>query len=110
MVQCLFVSYPRFIQFALGSCYTMHINRNQRIVNIKKVYIEKNNIEVELLRFRKDIALIHVYVCERVSDPLYVYSIFVRWQQLTTNKLITIHSPDGSTPRYAHLNEWILTV
>ena len=77
----------------------------QRIVNIKKVYIEKNNIEVELIRFRKDIALIHVYVCERVSDPLYVYSIFARWQQLATNKLITIHSPDGSTPRYAHRNE-----
>ena len=33
----------------LGSCYTAH----KRIVNIMKVYIERNNIQVELVRFRK---------------------------------------------------------
>ena len=32
----------------------------------------------------------------RILGPLYVYSLFARWQQLATNKLITIHSPDGS--------------
>ena len=33
----------------LGSCYIAH----KRIVNIMKVYIKKNNIQVELIRFRK---------------------------------------------------------
>ena len=42
------VCYPRFIQFAL-SCYAVH----KPIVNIMKVYIEKNNVQVELIRFRK---------------------------------------------------------
>ena len=35
---------PRFIQFALASCYA---------VNIIKVYIERNNMQVELIRFGK---------------------------------------------------------
>ena len=38
---CSGVCYPRFIQFDLG------------IVNIMKVYIERNNIQVELIRFRQ---------------------------------------------------------
>ena len=33
----------------LGSCYTAH----KGIVNIMKVYIKRNNIQVELIRFRK---------------------------------------------------------
>ena len=50
--RCLFVSDPRFIQFALlGSCYAC---AHKRIVNIMKVYIERNNIQVELIRFRKN--------------------------------------------------------
>ena len=43
---------------------------------------------------------------EGALGPLYVYSLFARWQQLATNKLIIIHSPDGRTPRYAHRNEY----
>ena len=48
------------------------------IVNIMKVYIERNNIQVELIRFRKKYRL---YSClrlrgERVPEPLYVYSLF----------------------------------
>ena len=54
------VSDPRFIQFALGSCYA---------VNIMKVYIERNNIQVELIRFRKNIDFIHVYFCEARKSP-----------------------------------------
>ena len=35
------------------------------IVNIMNVYIERNNMQVKLLRFRKNnIAFIHVYFCE----------------------------------------------
>ena len=52
---CLWVSVPRFIQFALGSCYVVHINA---YVNIMKAYIERNNIQVELIRFRKNIDFI----------------------------------------------------
>ena len=40
-----FVCYPRFIQFALASCYAAC--GHKRIVNIMKVYIERNNIQVE---------------------------------------------------------------
>ena len=95
MVCCSSVCNPRFIQF-----------------NIMKVYIERNNIQVELMRFRKKYRLYsHLRLRgDRVPEPLYVYSILARWQQLATIKLITIHSPDGSTPRYAHQNGFILTV
>ena len=47
---CLCASDPRFIQLALGSCYTVHVNT---IVNIIKVYIERINMQVEVIRFRQ---------------------------------------------------------
>ena len=47
------------------------------IVDILKVYIKKNNMQVELIRFGKNVYFIHVYICES-SD--YVYSIFARCQ------------------------------
>ena len=71
---------------------------HKRIVNIMKVYIERNNIQVELIEFRK-YWLYSRFRGEDFREPLYVYSLFARWQQLATNKLIRIHSPDGSTPR-----------
>ena len=37
---------------------------HKHIVNIMKVYIERKNMQVELIRFRKKIAFIHVYFCE----------------------------------------------
>ena len=43
------VSDPRFIQFALGSCYAVHINA----LSIELKCIERNNMQVELIRFRK---------------------------------------------------------
>ena len=53
------VCYPRFIQFALGSC------AHKRIVNIMKLYIERNNIQVELIRFRKQISTLFTFTFER---------------------------------------------
>ena len=35
-----------------------------RIVNIMKVYIERKNMQVELILFRKKYRHIHVYFCE----------------------------------------------
>ena len=40
---------------------------HNRIVNIMKVYIERNNMQVELIRFRKNIDFIHV--CEARNFP-----------------------------------------
>ena len=37
---------------------------NKRTVNIMKVYIERKNMQVELIRFRKKIAFIHIFFCE----------------------------------------------
>ena len=43
---------------------------DKRIVHIMKVYIERNNLEVELIRFRKkNVDIIHVYFCE-ATDPM----------------------------------------
>ena len=41
----------------LGSCYTAH----KLIVNIVKVYIERNNIQVELIRFCKNSDFVDVW-------------------------------------------------
>ena len=53
---CSSVCCPRFIQFALASCYSAH----KRIVDIMKVYIEMKNMQVELIPFRKNIDFIDV--------------------------------------------------
>ena len=37
---------------------------DKRIVDIMKVYIERNKMQVELIRVRKNINFIHVYFCE----------------------------------------------
>ena len=55
------VSDPRGIQFALGSCYAVHI---KALSIIMKVYTVRKNMQVELIRFRKHITFIHVYFCE----------------------------------------------
>ena len=36
----------------LGSCHAVHMHK--RTVDIMKVYIKKNNIQMELIRFRKN--------------------------------------------------------
>ena len=78
---------------------------HKRIVTIMKVYLKRNITHVESMRFRLKYRLYSRLRGERAPKPLYVYSLFTRWQQLATNKLITIHSPDGSTSRYAQRNE-----
>ena len=70
-----------------------------------KAYIERNNIQVELIRSCKQYHRLYSRLRVRgkkFPEPFYVYSLFAKWQQLVTEKLITIHSPDGSTPRYDH--------
>ena len=71
---------------------------HKRIVTITKVYIARNNTQVQFIRFHQKYRLYSclLFRCEEALRSLYVYSLFARWQQLATNKLITIHSPDGS--------------
>ena len=94
MIRCSSICYLHSVRFWAAvtmSTYTHYI---------MEVYIEKNNMPVELVRFRKKYRLYSRLRLrgERVPAPLYyVYSLFARWQQLATKKLITIHSPDGST-------------
>ena len=74
--RCLCVSDSRFIQLVLGSCYAVH----KRIVNIIKVYIESNSMHVELMRFRKQIAFIHVCFCDASNFPTdAMFMQRVRW-------------------------------
>ena len=54
---------------------------HNRIVNIMEVYIERSNMQVELIQLHKNIDFIHVTFAKLgTSDPLYVYSLFARWQ------------------------------
>ena len=41
------------------------------IVDIMKVYIERNNEQVELIRYRKNVDFIHVYFCEATDSMQY---------------------------------------
>ena len=65
---------------------------HKSIVNIMKVYIERNNMQVELIRVRRTYRLYSRLRLrsEDSRDPRNVYSLFARWQQLSTTKLITI--------------------
>ena len=61
----VFVTCP----IALGSWKLLRCP-HKRMVNIMKVYIERNNMQVELMRFRKqNVDLIHVYVYESREFP-----------------------------------------
>ena len=54
---------------------------HKRIVNIMIVYIEKNNMQVELIRSRKQYRLyshLRLRSEEFRRDPRYVYSIIIR--------------------------------
>ena len=67
------------------SCYA------NECVNIMKVYIERNNIQVELIRFRKNIDFIHVYVCESRNSMFTEYSLDGRMHRLTPLKVNILH-------------------
>ena len=56
----IFVSYwPPFVHFG-----QLLVCADKRIVNIMKVYIERNNLQVELTRCYKNVDFILVYFCE----------------------------------------------
>ena len=67
MYVCMYVciSAPRFIQFVLGSCYAVHTNALSII--IIKVYIESNNIHVELIRFSKKISTLFTFTFAKLG-------------------------------------------
>ena len=46
---------------------------DKRIVNnfIMKVYIERNNLQVELIRCHKNVDFIHIYFCEATDSMIY---------------------------------------
>ena len=44
---------------------------DKRIVNITNVYIESNNLQLELIRYFKNVDFIHVYVCEAKDSMQY---------------------------------------
>ena len=44
---------------------------DNRIVSILKAYIERNNIQVELIQYRKHLDFIHVYFCKARDSMQY---------------------------------------
>ena len=44
---------------------------DKRILNIMKVYIERNNLQLELIRYGKNVDFIHVYFCEAIDSMQY---------------------------------------
>ena len=64
---CLFVSpLPCLVRV----CQLLRYADN-RIVNILKVYIERNILQVELIRYRKQVDFIHVFFCEAMYSMQY---------------------------------------
>ena len=61
------------------------------IVNIMKVYIERNNMHAELIRFRKNVDFIHVYVCESSDSMFTAYSLDGTTHCLTVLKVNILH-------------------
>ena len=63
---CVCVSDPRFIHFALGSCYAVHINT----LSISwKCTSKGTTCKLNQYDSVKNIAFIHVYFCEASSFP-----------------------------------------
>ena len=60
MCVCLYVS----DSLHLGSFWQLLRCADKRIVNIMKMYIEWNKMQVELIRFRKNLNFIHVHFCK----------------------------------------------
>ena len=66
---CLFpLSFGYFGSVLSPNYAIMQINT---LVNIKKVYIERNNWQLELIRYRKNVDFIHVYFCEATDSMQY---------------------------------------
>ena len=77
--------------FALGS-RTLLCCAHKRIVNIMKVYIERNNMQVELIRFREKVDFIHVYVCESHGSMYTSYSLDGSTHRLTALKVNVLNT------------------
>ena len=65
---------------------------HKRIVTVTKVYIARSNMQVQFIRFHQKYRLYSRLLLrsEGALGQHYVYSLVDRWQQLVTNKLITI--------------------
>ena len=67
MCVCLYVS----ASLHLGSFWQLLRCADKRIDNIMKMYIEWNKVQVELIRFRKNLNFIHVHFCESINTIQY---------------------------------------
>ena len=67
LLVCLFVSPPLCL---VRFCQLFRYADN-RIVNIMKVYIERTNLQVGLIRYCKNVDFIHVYFCEATDSMQY---------------------------------------
>ena len=80
---------------------------DKRIVNITKVFIERNNLQLELIRYRKKCCGLytHVYFCEatssmhRLGTKIFTLnaSLFARWQQVRMPRI---------SERFDHCHFW----
>ena len=77
----------------LFSCSVVRLLRcaHKRIVDIMKVHIERKNMQVELIRFRKNVDFIHVYVCESSDSMFTAYSLDGNTHRLTALKVNILH-------------------
>ena len=66
---------------------------NPASVNIIKVYIERNNLQVELMRYHKSVDFIHVYFCVAPDSMEYrppdAYTRMFR-TQTTSDSFLTV--------------------
>ena len=75
------------VRFGQLSCCS-----HKRIVNIMKVYIERNNMQVEIIRFRKkNVDFIHVYVCESSDSMFTAYSLDGSTHSIAALKVNILH-------------------
>ena len=55
-----------------------------------KVYIERNNMQVELIRYRKNVDFIHVYFCEITDLMQYRHRIHIRKFRTQTTSVTVV--------------------
>ena len=82
---------------------------HKRIVNIIKLYIERNNMQVELIRFRRTYRLysrIHLRRGDDFRESRCVYSIFARWQSSSSFVSFTQCSPTCGRMPVPSLSLW----
>ena len=72
---CVFVCVSVLASFS--SFWQLLRYADKRIVNIMKVYIERNNTQVELIRFCKNLDFIHVYFCE-ATNAMHCYTSLMK--------------------------------